>query len=522
MIQAFVAAEDDTFYEHSGIDYLSHPARRLGEPARRRRDPAGRQHHHPADGEAAAALARAHLPPQDPRDDPGPADRGALHQGGDPLPLPEPDLLRERRLRDRRGGAHLLRQGGRRSSTRAEAALLAGLPKAPARYSPFLQPRARPRSGGATCWTACAQEGFIDEATYAAGAGGAARAAPPPEREAYADGGLLHRGGAPHPVRSARQRPGAPRRATRRDHPRPRAPGGGGGGGRRRASRTSTSARATAARCGASTPGEIEAERARLAEENQLEPDEEEAPRRASRSDRPLLGVVLVRGRRSETARGRLRPGSRGPASLSTTSSWARPADPTSYRAGREVASRRSSTRATWRGSSCEPDATDAEGRRRAARAAASRSTRSREVQGALLSFDVADGDVLALVGGYDFDESEFNRVTQARRQPGSAFKPIIYARRARQGLHAGLDHLRPPGRLRRPGVGLHLAPGELRRRFLGPPHHARGAGPLGQQRHRPPAPRRRRRLRDRVRAASWASSRRWSGTSAWRSARTP
>jgi penicillin-binding protein 1A len=49
------------------------------------------------------------------------------------------------------------------------------------------------------------------------------------------------------------------------------------------------------------------------------------------------------------------------------------------------------------------------------------------KVQGALLSFEVATGEVLAFVGGYDFDESEFNRVTQARRQPGSAFKPIIY-----------------------------------------------------------------------------------------------
>jgi len=48
-------------------------------------------------------------------------------------------------------------------------------------------------------------------------------------------------------------------------------------------------------------------------------------------------------------------------------------------------------------------------------------------VQGALLSLDVATGDVLALVGGYDYDASEFNRVTQARRQPGSAFKPLIY-----------------------------------------------------------------------------------------------
>ena len=49
------------------------------------------------------------------------------------------------------------------------------------------------------------------------------------------------------------------------------------------------------------------------------------------------------------------------------------------------------------------------------------------EVQGALLSIDVSSGDVLALVGGYDFAQSEFDRVTQARRQPGSAFKPLVY-----------------------------------------------------------------------------------------------
>ena len=49
-------------------------------------------------------------------------------------------------------------------------------------------------------------------------------------------------------------------------------------------------------------------------------------------------------------------------------------------------------------------------------------------VQGALLSFEVDSGEVLALVGGYDFGQSQFDRATQARRQPGSAFKPIIYA----------------------------------------------------------------------------------------------
>jgi len=49
-------------------------------------------------------------------------------------------------------------------------------------------------------------------------------------------------------------------------------------------------------------------------------------------------------------------------------------------------------------------------------------------VQGALFSVDVATGEVLALVGGYDYAESQFNRVTQGRRQPGSAFKPLIYS----------------------------------------------------------------------------------------------
>ena len=37
-------------------------------------------------------------------------------------------------------------------------------------------------------------------------------------------------------------------------------------------------------------------------------------------------------------------------------------------------------------------------------------------------------GRVLAMVGGFSFDESEFNRATQAQRQPGSSFKPFVYA----------------------------------------------------------------------------------------------
>ena len=38
------------------------------------------------------------------------------------------------------------------------------------------------------------------------------------------------------------------------------------------------------------------------------------------------------------------------------------------------------------------------------------------------------DGKVKALVGGYSFVSSEFNRATQAKRQPGSAFKPVVYS----------------------------------------------------------------------------------------------
>lgn len=48
-------------------------------------------------------------------------------------------------------------------------------------------------------------------------------------------------------------------------------------------------------------------------------------------------------------------------------------------------------------------------------------------VQGAILVMDPHSGKVLALQGGYDFDNSKFNRATQAMRQPGSCFKPFVY-----------------------------------------------------------------------------------------------
>ncbi len=55
--------------------------------------------------------------------------------------------------------------------------------------------------------------------------------------------------------------------------------------------------------------------------------------------------------------------------------------------------------------------------------------------QGAMVVLDPGTGYMLALVGGYDFDVSKFNRAIQARRQPGSSFKPIIYTTALLQGM---------------------------------------------------------------------------------------
>jgi penicillin-binding protein 1A len=57
------------------------------------------------------------------------------------------------------------------------------------------------------------------------------------------------------------------------------------------------------------------------------------------------------------------------------------------------------------------------------------------ELQAALVSIDPTNGHVLAMVGGRDFVKSSFNRATLAKRQPGSAFKPFIYAAAVEGGL---------------------------------------------------------------------------------------
>ncbi len=58
-------------------------------------------------------------------------------------------------------------------------------------------------------------------------------------------------------------------------------------------------------------------------------------------------------------------------------------------------------------------------------------------LQAAIIALDPATGHILAMVGGRDFSESQFNRSWQALRQPGSAFKPIVYATAIERGFSA-------------------------------------------------------------------------------------
>jgi penicillin-binding protein 1A len=77
---------------------------------------------------------------------------------------------------------------------------------------------------------------------------------------------------------------------------------------------------------------------------------------------------------------------------------------------------------------------------------------RPAELQAALVAIDPRTGDILALVGGRDFRQSQFNRATRSRRQPGSAFKPLLYAAALENGYSPvsvleGLEHIAPQGR---------------------------------------------------------------------------
>ena len=72
-------------------------------------------------------------------------------------------------------------------------------------------------------------------------------------------------------------------------------------------------------------------------------------------------------------------------------------------------------------------------------------------LQGAFVMLDARSGDVLAWVGGRDYSHSQFDRVAQARRQPGSAFKPFVYAAALSQGWVLSQPLLDQPLQVRLP-----------------------------------------------------------------------
>ncbi len=100
---------------------------------------------------------------------------------------------------------------------------------------------------------------------------------------------------------------------------------------------------------------------------------------------------------------------------------------------------------------------------------AAERAIQKLESQGAIVAMDPETGEILALVGGKDFEESKFNRATQAYRQPGSSFKPIVFT----AALEAGFmptDHIldKPITYEMKESVEKTWSPGNYSKKFAG------------------------------------------------------
>ncbi|WP_284943880.1 penicillin-binding protein 1A [Acidisoma cladoniae] len=90
------------------------------------------------------------------------------------------------------------------------------------------------------------------------------------------------------------------------------------------------------------------------------------------------------------------------------------------------------------------------------------------QVQGSLVTMDPLTGRVLAMVGGWSYGLSQFNRVTQAQRQPGSGFKPLVYLTAMEQNIPPDASVLDAPFVVNMAGGGQYR-PGNYEDDFLGP-----------------------------------------------------
>jgi penicillin-binding protein 1A len=426
VIQAFLAAEDDSFYEHSGVDYLS-----------------------------ILRAAWSNL-------------RGETLQGASTITqqtvkqlllTPERtytrkirELILARRIEERfskdeilflylneiyfGSGAYGIAEAARTYFTKevgeltvAEAALIAGLPKAPSRFSPYLNPE---RAEERRQWVVgrMHEEGFIDAATHEASLAPPPLA--PPLSETYQAAAYF--------TENVRRRlvtllgndvvlHGGLRIETTLDANLQRAAvlalqGGLEAYDHRHGYRGPV--RRT-------DPKTLSAELEKLAEENALEAG---APETISPLASPWLGVVKsLDGEKAAVA---FAPGVEATLSLDEAD-WAKPKKNLAIG---DVARFRVT---------------------RAKNGALVATLHQRpEVQGALLAIDLENDDVLALVGGYDFAESELDRTSQSLRQPGSAFKPIVYA--------TALAHGKTPASIvfDRPVVYDNFRPENYGRKFLG------------------------------------------------------
>ena len=89
------------------------------------------------------------------------------------------------------------------------------------------------------------------------------------------------------------------------------------------------------------------------------------------------------------------------------------------------------------------------------------------EVSGAIVAMDPQTGRVLAMAGGFSYDQSQFNRATQALRQPGSSFKPLVYAAALDNGYTPSTVVLDAPIEIDT-GTGI-WAPENYTRKYYGP-----------------------------------------------------
>jgi penicillin-binding protein 1A len=91
------------------------------------------------------------------------------------------------------------------------------------------------------------------------------------------------------------------------------------------------------------------------------------------------------------------------------------------------------------------------------------------DVQGAFVALDPTDGAIAALSGGFDYFASKFNRAAQARRQPGSAFKPFIYSAALEHGFTPATLVNDAPIVFDDPSLEASWRPQNVSRRFYGP-----------------------------------------------------